>query len=139
MPEPLQKQTLIRLGLSVVSLILLVALIIFTRDVYLWIPCAGAALFFAAAAFLLFRRAILGEYVVVTGECSEVGVTAVRRRVKQLILQTDAGKVKVMLGSRLRKISAGTEVRVYVANNTPIYEQNGLQMLYSYLAMDVVK
>jgi len=80
---------------------------------------------------------VLGEYVVVSGECAEIGLTAVKRRAKFLILQTDVCKLKVMLRGRLRKIPVGTAVVLYIAKNTPIYEQNGLQMLYTYMAIDV--
>lgn len=137
MPEPLQRQTLLRLGIGALFLVLLIALIAAAQDVYLWLPCAGAVVIFAAAAFMLFRRAVLGEYVVVSGECAEVGLTAVKRRIKFLILQTDVCKLKVMLRGRLRKIPVGTAVVLYIAKNTQIYEQNGLQMLYTYMAIDV--
>ena len=139
MPEPLQRQTLLRLGLSALFLVLTVALAIVARDIYLLLPCAGAVIFFAAAAFLLFRRVVLGEYVIVSGECAEVGLTVIRRRAKHLVLQTDACRVKVILRSRLQKISAGTKVNLYVANNAPIYDREGVQMLYSYLAIDIIK
>lgn len=137
LPEPLQKQTLIRLGIGALFLILLTALIITARDIYLWLPCAGSALFFAVAAFLLFRKAVLGEYVVVSGVCSDIGLTTVKRRAKYLILQTDECSVKVMLRSRMRKIPVGASVRLYVAKNTPVYEQNGSQIMYTYMAIDV--
>ena len=139
MPGPLQKNTLIRLGLGAVFLIVTIALVIAACDAYLWLPCAGTAIFFITAAFLLFRKAVLGEYVIVTGECAGIGKTALKRRVKYIILQTEAGKVKVMLHGRVRGISAGTMVKLYLANNTLIYEQNGSQMVYSYLAIDFVK
>lgn len=137
MPEPLQKQTLLRLGIGVLFLVLLIALVITAGDIYLWLPCAGAAVFSTAAAFLLFRRVVLGEYVVVSGECAEMGLTAVKRRTKYLILQTEDCKLKVMLRGRLRKVPDGSAVSLYIAKTTPIYEQNGLQMLYTYMAIVV--
>lgn len=139
MPEPLQKQILIRLGLGALFFVLMTALMFAVRDIFLWLPCAVAAVFFITAAFLLYRKVVLGEYVTVNGECAEVGLTVIRRRIKHLVLQTDAGRVKVLLRGRLRKFSSGVSVSLFVANNTPIYEQDGLQVLYSYLAIDVTK
>ena len=136
-PGPLQKQALIRLGLSALFLILFVAVLIAAGDIYLWAPCAGSAVFFAAAAFSTFRLAAAGGYVIVRGECAEVGVTAVKRRAKYILLRTDAGEIKVILRNRSRKMRAGTQVKLYVSKNTPIYEGNGSQMLYAYMALEV--
>lgn len=137
MPEPLQKQILLRLGLGAIFLVSLTVLIVAVGDMYLWLPCAGAVVFFFAAAFILFRRAVLGEYVVVDGICAEVGTTAIKRRSKFLILHAESTAVKVLLHSRLKQIPIGTEIKLYISKNTPVYKQNGLQILYTYIAIDV--
>ena len=139
MPEPLQKQVFIRIGLGALSAVLFAAALIYTRDIFLTLPFAGIAVFFAAAAFALFRRVVLGEYVAVSGKCAEIGLTALKRRAKYIIMDTDVCKLKVILRSRMRKIPAGTEVKLYIAKNTPVYEQNGSQALYSYLAIEAIK
>jgi len=136
-PEPLQRQIFIRLGISLVSLILFTALIATTLDIYFCMPCAIAAVIFATSAFMLFRRSILYEYVVAEGACIEVNRTALKRRDRYIVLNTDTCKVKVMVRNRLRNIPVGTVVRLYVANNTPIYEKDGMQILYSYLAIEI--
>jgi hypothetical protein len=85
----------------------------------------------------LFRKAILDEYVIVSGECAEVGVTAVKRRVKYIVLQTEICKVKVICRGRRKKIQTGAAVDLYVARNTPIYEEGDIQLLYTYLALEI--
>ena len=136
-PEPLQRQILLRLGLGAAFLALLIALIAVTRDVYLWLPCAGIVIFHAVSALLLFRLAVTGGYVAVTGECSGTGLTTIRRRSKFIILQTEAGAIKIMLRSRLRKVPSGAAVTLYLSKKSQIYEQNGEQILYNYLALDI--
>jgi hypothetical protein len=136
-PGPLQTQIIIRLGLGALFFVLLIALQFMARDVTLWLPCAVAAVFFAASAFSLFRRAVSGEYVVVTGACSGVGLTVARRRAKHIILQTGEHTLQVTLKNRTRKISAGAVVNLYLAKNTPIYDKDGVQVLYTYLAMEL--
>ena len=137
MPEPLQKQILVRLGNGVLFFIISIVLIIVSRDIYLLIPCVGAAAIFSTAAILLFRRIVLGEYVVVERTCTEEVLTPVRRRAKYIILHTSAGKLKVALRSRMRKVSAGATVRLYLANDTTIYEQDGCYVIYAYIALHV--
>ena len=136
MPELLQKQVLVRLGLCALSIALLAALIVYTGDMFLALPFTGLSAFFAAAAFALFRTAVLGEYVVVSGKCAETSVTVLKRRAKYIVLDTDECKLKVMLRGRMRKIPVGAEVKLYIANKTPIYDHNGLQVLYTYIAME---
>jgi len=137
LPGPLQKQVLIRLGLGALFFVLMLALLIPARDILIWLPCAGAAVFFAAAAFLLFRRAVLGDYVIVSGECREVIVTAVKRRVKQIILRADGQDLQVTVRGRLRKITAGATVDLYLAANAPVFEKGNTLILYNYLALDI--
>jgi hypothetical protein len=135
----LQKQILFRSGLGTVFLVLLAPLIVVFRDIYLWAPCAVATVFFATSAFLMFRRAESGGYAVIDGKCIDVGAKAGRRHTKYLILQTDVCMLKVMLHNRTQKLPVGTAVRLYVAENTPVYERKGLQILYDYMAMDAKK
>ena len=137
LPGPLQKQLLIRLGLVALFLIILAAIVSTSCDIYLWLPCAGLVLFFLATSIALFRRAVLGDYIIINGECTEVGLTTIKRHAKYLVLDTEAGKIKVMLQSWQRKISAGASVKLFVAKSTPIYEYNGAQVLYSYIAIEI--
>jgi len=135
MAEPLQKQILIRMGVSALSSILAVALSVITGDIYLWLPCAAAAVIFTVSAFLLFRRVVLGEYVVIDGECVDVGLTPIKRRVKYIVLLTDGSHLKVMLRSRRRSYKAGAKIRLYVAISTPVYTQDDILLLYNYIAI----
>lgn len=136
-PEPLQKQTLTCLGISALFFLILIAMLIASRDVLLWLPCAGVVICFAAAAFTLFRKAVLGDYVVICGKCVAVSLSPVKRRAKNLILQTDSGKIKIILRSRMVKVKEGAAIKLYVARNTPVYEDNDLQMLYTYIAIEL--
>ena len=136
-PEPLQKQILIRLGFGALFLVISVVLVILMRDIYILLPFAGVFVICAASSFSLFRRALLDEYVVVSGECAEVGVTAIRRRTKYIVLHTDVCKLKVVLQGRRKKFQTGATVNLYVSQNTPIYEDGGLHLLYAYLAIEV--
>jgi hypothetical protein len=80
---------------------------------------------------------VLGEYVIVSGECVEVGVTTIKRRVKFIILNTDICKLKVMLRGRRWTIKTGMTVKVYVAQNTPIYEDSDAHVMNTYIAIEI--
>jgi hypothetical protein len=138
-PEPLQRQTLIRAGLGTMFFVLFIIMLLTTQNIYLLLPCGGVATVSAASAFLLFRRAILGDYVIISGECIEVGHSALSKRAKYLRLQSGEQTLQIAIGQRAGKIPAGAMIDLYVAQTAPVYENNGTQMLYSYLAIDIRK
>ncbi len=74
---------------------------------------------------------------VICGKCVAVSLSPVKRRAKNLILQTDSGKIKIILRSRMVKVKEGAAIKLYVARNTPVYEDNDLQMLYTYIAIEL--
>jgi len=135
-PEPLQKQILLRLGLGAVFMILLIAMLITAQDLSLLLPCAGLAVFFAAGAFTLFRRVVLGEYVVVSGICTEVENTLLKRRAKHIILDTGDQAVRIALGQRRKRIAVGAAFDLYLASSARIYEKDGALQVFSYLALE---
>ena len=136
LPEPLRKQILFRLGLGTLFLILLIALLAATGDMTLWLPCAGLTVFFAAGAFILFRRVVLGEYVVVSGICTEAGNILLKRWAKYITIDTGEQSVRVSLGQRRKRFTVGMIFDVYLAANAPVYEKDGLLRVYSYLALE---
>jgi hypothetical protein len=136
LPEPLQKQTLTRLALGVLFLILFAVTLASSGDIYLWLPSVGAALFFTITAIMLHMQAAQGSYVIIDGECADVILTSFRRHSKYLILNTDSCKLRVYVHNRRRYLPVGASVRIFVSNKTPIYEQNGAKVLYTYLALE---
>ena len=136
-PEPLQKQILYRLGLGAAIFLLTAALLINSPDRFSILSCTAIIVFCIVSAFFLFRRAVVGDYVVVSGECLSVALTAVRKRTKMITIKTEDGHtLQVMIKQRLKKIRAGSRITLYVAANVPVYEKGSAHLLHSYLAMD---
>ena len=139
-PEPLQKQILYRLAYGAAILFVTIVLFFYTLDWISVLACVIAIIACIISAFSLFRRAVIGDYVEIRGEFLKVILNAVKRRPKAIILCTeDNQKLKVMIKQKLKKINTGSKITVYVATNTPVYEDNGMQLLYSYLVLDIKK
>ena len=99
--------------------------------------CIAVVIFFVVSAFMLFRRAVLVDYVVISGECLVVTVTPFRRRIKMITMRTEKNEtIKIMIKQRLKKIVAGSKIMLYVASNVPVYESGGAHLLHTYLALD---
>ena len=136
-PEALQRQILYRLGYGIAILFVTITLFFYTGELFSVLACFLAMIFCIISAFALFRRAVIVDYIVISGECIGIGLTLVKRRTKMITLCTDDNKIlKVMLKQRLRKFKEGSKITLYVATNVPVYEKNGVHLLYSYLAIE---
>ena len=78
-PEALQKQIIIRVGASGLSLLLVVVVIAMYRDVYLSLAFVLFFLFFGASGVFMFWNAAKGRYIAIEGECTEVERTTLRK------------------------------------------------------------
>ena len=87
---------------------------------------------------LLVRRIAQGRYVVLEGAVQNVGQTLFRRRPKAVIAARDGRLVHVYLRGRRWDLTEGDRFRLYVADNTPVYEQDGVLVLGGYLAGEQV-
>lgn len=136
MPEPLQKQILIRLGFALAFFLLFILVLCMMFDWLTTIPFVAISLYSLMSAGALFIRTANKEYVVVRGRCVETEVTLIRKRSKSILIETEEHMVRVTLRQRLRRIPQGTYLEVYVANNAQVYERDGVKLLYTYLAVE---
>lgn len=136
-PEPLQKQVFIRLGFALVFLLLFILVLSMMFDWLTIVPFIGLTIYSVISAYLLFRRATAGDYVVIKGHCVESAVTIIRKRTKSLLVEAGEHMVQVMMKQRLKRIPKGAELEIYVASNTQVYEKEGTQLLHTYLAIDI--
>lgn len=136
-PEPLQKQILYRLGGGAAILPVSIALLFYAMDIFTVLSCAAVMLFCVVSSFLLFRRAVMGDYVVISGDCLSVALTAVRKRTKMITFHTEDGHtLQVMIKQRLKRIRTGSRITLYVAAECSVYEKGDAHLLHSYLAID---
>jgi len=137
-PEPLQKQILLRLGLVLVFLLLFALVLITMYDWMASVPFIGLSVYSAVSAILLFQRSVAGGYVVIRGRCTEVNSTPIRKRTKSVLVDTEEHLVRVTLRQRLKRIPQGAELEVYVADNTQIYEKAGVKQLHTYITIHMI-
>ena len=138
-PEALQKQIIIRVGASGLSLLLVVVVIAMYRDVYLSLAFVLFFLFFGASGVFMFWNAAKGRYIAIEGECTEVERTTLRKRPKVIYFTAEPHNVKLHVRQRLRNIAVGDRRVVYASENTPVYQNEGCQILSGYLALTVKK
>ena len=136
-PQPLQKQIIIKYGAALVSLLLMTVSLILERNLYLPFSFLIFFAFFGFSASQLLYRAAAGQFVMIYGQCIRLERTPIRRHIRTLYLWADPHTVKVQITGKLWNINVGDAVAIYVSDNTPVYESEGCQQLSTYLAIDI--
>lgn len=135
LPIPLQRQILVRVGLSAASVAVGAGLLILLRSAAMAVPCLVAALLAAVGAWHIYRQATLGRCLVLKGTVLKTEMSALRHRPKALLLEVDGKALRVVLRGRHKVLEAGAAVEVYITDTTPLYDWHGLHQLQSYLAL----
>ena len=134
-PKPLQKQILIRIAGAILGLFLFILVLIFYKDWRFWIPCIILSVMCLVSAGTLFYRCVFGKYVVVEGVCTDIDKTLIRRRIKAIYIRNDNFSIKIVNAKRIKNLSIGDIVTVYVADNSAVYDVEGTKVVCYYLAM----
>ena len=133
-PPPLRKQALLRFAGAGACFVLLIVTALVYRDPALCWPFLLCGTVCAGLGVLLVRRTAQGRYVVLEGAVQKVGKTLFRSRPKAVIIARDGRLVKVYLRGRRWDLTEGDRLRLYVADNTPVYAQDGFLVLGGHLA-----
>lgn len=136
LPEVLQRQVIFRLGGGILFLFLLVVIWISMGDLYLVLPCLLCGGYLLGGGIWLFYHALAGNYIRLQGECCKIETTGLRRRIRYIYLALEKGIVKVTMRQRIRKLSEGEIVILYVSEQTPVYEKDGVYIINNYYAME---
>ena len=134
-PRPLQKEILRRLLGAALGLFLSILVLIFYKDWRFWLPCVILSVMCLASAGTLFFRCISDRYVVVKGVCTDIDKTVIRRRIKAIYIRNDQFSIKLVNAKRIRNLSIGDTVTVYIADNSAVYDVDGMKVICNYLAM----
>lgn len=134
-PEPLQKEILLRLIGCILGAFLLFVFAIVYKDWRFCLPCGILSVMCLVSAGTLFFRCVYGKYVVVEGVCTDMDKTMIRKRVKAIYIRNDQYTIKVVNAKRIRNLSIGDTVTFYVADNSAVYDVDGMKVICYYLAM----
>ena len=138
LPPPLRKQALLRFAGAGACLCLLLMVAVGYCQPMLWFPFLVVGAFSAGSGALLVWRVDQGKGVWSwKASAREVEPTLFRRRPKAVVMECGGRQVKVYLHARVRNLAVGKRLRFYVADATPVYEEDDSLVLGGYLAMEV--
>lgn len=134
-PQPLRKQIWLRCGGAGMGAVMLLIVLIYSTDWRFMIPCIAAAVLCLISAAMLYYRCLQGRYVEITGVCTEIERTGIRKRIKAIYLQTAEHTVRVVGIKAVRNLAIGDSLKLFVADNTPVYNMEGCNVICAYITM----
>lgn len=134
-PVPLQKRIMIRLAGSGLGLAMLVLILAYRGSWQFMLPGMAIFLAFTVNAWLLFRKCADGSYVVIRGQCTEIERTGIRKKIKAVYIQADDRCIRIVTQlQKIRKLSVGDKLIIYLAENTPVYDHDGCLAIFQIIA-----
>lgn len=133
----LQRQILTRLIFGGFLILLFVILICTTRDLILSLPCIvlGGYLVFNGVRF--FYHCATGQVIAVTGKCVQIEHSKIRKRAKVVHIKTADKEISVPLRKRIRGLTIGVSLTLYIPEKARIYERDGKYIASSYYAVEM--
>ena len=125
LPAPLQKQIAIRIVGGAVFLLLFVIILLGFRDFYFSLPCLLLSGFLLINGIRLCYNSFAGNYMCIQGTCEKI--------------QLEGNVVKIPIRQRMKVLSIGDTVIIYLSDKTPVYEHEGNYMICSYYALGIEK
>ncbi len=136
LPEPLRKLVAERLVLGIVILALGTLCHICLRNWPLSLPGFAVGFFLVCNSFRLFLRLASGDYLGLRGVCRETGKAGLGRQARHIVIDLEGKPVRLTVGKKQRHLTVGDAVILYLLPDTPIYEQDGVSRVYSWLALE---
>ncbi len=136
LPEVLRRQVVVRFGLGAAALLLSIIVWIITGEVILALPGLVLTAFLLVSGILLGLRCLSDSYIRITGMVTMVELTSMRKKPKSICLAVEGRTVQFPITQRIGNITDGDQLTLYLSPATPIYEQDGTNRIFTYLAIE---
>ena len=134
-PSPLQKQILIRLAGSSLGIAMLILILAYRGSWQLMLPGIAIFLAFTLRAWLLFRKCVQRSYAVIRGQCTEMERTGIRKKIKAVYIQSEDHCIRIVTQlQKIRNLTVGDKLTIYLAENTPVYDHDGCLVIFQIIA-----
>lgn len=139
LPDALQKQVVLRLAIGTGFFVLFLVVQFCMGDIYFSLPCVVFGGVMIVNGGLLFYNSTKGNFISVRGVCRQIETTGIRKRVRNLYIDTEPYILKLPVRQRIRNLDKGDTIIVYLSEKTPVYEQDNGYMICSYYALEIRK
>lgn len=137
LPVEMQKLMEQHLLCSAGSAAAILALLFLSTDVKLLLPPAAILLFSGFSLCILYRAYLKGEILFLSGICTALEQTPIRRKTKALYASFEDRPVRIRLKRSLSGISVGDAVTLLLPRRAPVVEQDGVVTVFRYYSIRV--
>lgn len=134
-PVSLQKEIRLRLAGACFGVAIAILEIFCQADWRYFLPCVLLILFCFFAAVALYYRCVQNRYIVITGVCTEIEKSTIRKQTKAIYLRQDSICIKLVGAPRVKHLMIGDCLTLYLADNAMIYELDDCYVVYDILAL----
>lgn len=139
LPAALQKQIVLRLAIGAGFFVLFLIVQFGMGDIYFSLPCVVFGGVMIVNGGLLLYNSTKGNFISVRGVCSQVETAGIRKRIKNIYIDTEPYTLKLLVRRRIRNLSIGDTIIVYLSEKAPVYEQDNGYMICSYYVLEIRK
>ena len=134
--RPMKKQLYCRIAFGISVLVAGLLLFLPAGKPIYCIPFAAMSVLLFAAAATLAYAITKNKFIKVIGICTEIRRTKLFGRMKEICMQTDEYKLRIIVRRRVRGIETGKTMVLFLAKGARLYEKDGSYIVCSYYAID---
>ena len=132
----LQKQILIRLAGSGLGLAMILMMLAYRGSWQLLIPGIIITMGFLISAGVLYDKCVKSNYVALSGICQDIERTSLRKKIKAIYIKSENKTIKIVSQvQRIRNLSVGDKLTVYLPLNEPVYDHDGCFVIFHVIAI----
>lgn len=135
-PAPLRQILNLRLIGAAAGLFLTLVILLVFAELPLILPSLLLLFWSSADAWRLYRLFTHQEYLVLSGVCTKVDISPIRRRPKAIYTDIEGRPVKIPLNRSLGSVTIGDTIILYLSHQSPIYEADGVATIFRYYAVE---
>ena len=139
-PTSLTKTIIAKFILGAIFLAGFILIMIFFKDrAFLGLAPGAFAMFTLGDGFVTLYNAHTLNYVTVEGECVDLELSKLRRRIKAICIHTSRGKVRILVHYKHRTVNKGDYVTAYIPVSSSVYEKDNGYVVCEYYALNIAK
>ena len=119
------------------SAAMILVLLFVSADIKLLVPPTAVILFSSFSAWFLYRAYAEDEILLLSGICTALEQTPIRRKTKALYASIEGRQVRIRLKQSLSGVSVGDTVTLLLPRQAPVIEQDSFATIFRYYALDV--
>lgn len=136
-PKPFRKKIVVRMIGSILFVLLFVLMWESITDWKVFVSGVICCVVMLGSTWDVLIRAIGGEYVRLEGECLQIEGSGFFRKDKSIDLILEQGIVRILVHERIKQLSVGDVVTVFVPERATVYESDGIYVISDYYVMDI--